>query len=136
MRSFTITRKRSRLFVAVLGGLFAGAILFLNPAATHASPVHGNCREVDIPVALAPGLPKNKTIHGELCNPWSTPPDTVDVLVPGGSYDSLYWDFPFNNYQYSYVGQTMKAGRATFNFDRIGTGKSSKPLSALTTFDA
>ena len=137
MRSvINIVRKHLHVSFAVLGGFLIGAALFFNPVPAYASSNKGDCKDIAIPVALAPGQPKNKTIHGELCNPWSSAPDSVDVLVPGGTYDGLYWDFPLNNYEYSYVDRTLRAGRATFNIDRMGTGESSKPLSTSVTFDA
>jgi len=125
---------RRRLALTAVAGLFVacGIIGALPSKAAAAS-----CEDVSIPVALAPGQPKNQTIRGTHCTP-SSPSimRSVDVLVPGGTYNSMYWDFPLNNGQYSYVSRTLQANRATFNFDRIGTGKSSKPLSALVTFDA
>jgi pimeloyl-ACP methyl ester carboxylesterase len=133
MRQFI--RNHLRAFI-ILGGLLAGTAVLLSPAPTFASSNKGDCQEVSIPVALAAGQPKNKTIHGELCSPWSSTPDTVDVLSPGGTYDSLYWDFPFEDYKHSYVDRTLSAGRATFNFDHIGTGESSKPLSALVSLES
>jgi len=136
MRSvISIIRTRLHISLAALS-LLVGAALFLNPVPVGASSNKGDCHDMNVPVALAPGLPKNQVIHGELCNPWSSAPDAVDLLVPGATYDSLYWDFPYSNYQYSYVDRTLGSGRATFAIDRIGTGESSKPLSALVTFDA
>jgi pimeloyl-ACP methyl ester carboxylesterase len=56
-------------------------------------------------------------------------------LVPGATYNRLYWDFPYQASSYSYVEKTLAAGRATFNLDRIGSGQSSKPLAGLITTD-
>lgn len=118
-------------------GLTIGAVLAFNAPPVLASPNVGWCEEVKIPVALKPGDPKNKTISGTHCKPSaSTTSHAVDLLIPGGTYDSRYWDFPYNNYQYSYGDKATQAGRATFNLDRIGTGKSSTPLSAAVTLDA
>lgn len=124
-----------------LGIVLAGAVTILsaslNTAPANAAPPPSTCEHVNVPVAMAAGQPKDKIIAGTLCQPQSSPnPQTVDVLVPGGTYDSLYWDFPYNSGQYSYVNRTLQAGRATFNMDRIGTGASSKPLSATITFDS
>jgi pimeloyl-ACP methyl ester carboxylesterase len=129
-------RRHVSISFAVLGGFFVGAALFFNPAAAHAASVRDNCETVSIPVALGSGQSKDYDIHGELCLPSSGAPQSVDLLLPGGTYDSLYWDFPYNDYQYSYVKRTLDAGRATFNMDRIGTGESSIPNSAKVTFDA
>ncbi len=118
---------------SVIAGLVAGVGILLTPGVALAA----SCEQIEIPVALAPGLPKDQRIAGRHCTP--SPPSImhqIDVMVPGGTYDSLYWDFPYNNYQYSYVNRTLAASRATFDFDRLGTGDSSKPASALVTFDA
>lgn len=121
-----------RISVAVIGVLSIGLILGLG--AEQARAASGTCEDLRIPVSLSPGQPKNKVIAGTLCRPQApTNLQTVDVLVPGGAYDSTYWDFPYNYPQYSYVERTLQAGRAAFNFDRLGTGESSRPLSALVT---
>jgi pimeloyl-ACP methyl ester carboxylesterase len=93
-----------------------------------------NCQEVQLPVGLAVGLPKTQRLAGQLCLPptWQEG-QTIDVLVAGTSYDRNYWDFGYNNSQYSYVNKTLAEGRATFALDRLGTGKSSRPLSAILT---
>jgi pimeloyl-ACP methyl ester carboxylesterase len=39
--------------------------------------------------------------------------------------DNSYWDFPFANYNYSYVSQALQGGYSTFAWDRLGIGKSS-----------
>jgi pimeloyl-ACP methyl ester carboxylesterase len=36
-----------------------------------------------------------------------------------------YWDFPFANYNYSYVSQALESGYSTFAWDRLGIGHSS-----------
>jgi pimeloyl-ACP methyl ester carboxylesterase len=36
-----------------------------------------------------------------------------------------YWDFPFANYNYSYVSSALDAGYSTFAWDRLGVGHSS-----------
>lgn len=121
----------------IFGAVFAVSAAAIGVAASPQTALAASCEQVEIPVSLAPNLPKNQKIAGQHCTP-SSPSivRSVDVLVPGGSYDSLYWDFPFNNGQYSYVNRTLAANRATFSFDRIGSGKSSKPLSAAVTFQA
>jgi pimeloyl-ACP methyl ester carboxylesterase len=125
-----------KLLSAVVGTLVSASVL-VGAVPVSASSKAGSCEHVEIAVALSPGQPKSQMISGTHCTP-SSPSimSQVDVLVPGGTYDSTYWDFPYNDYQYSYVDRTTRASRATFNFDRIGTGKSSTPFSAAVTFDA
>ena len=60
-----------------------------------------------------------------------TPARTVQVLLPGNTYDSTYWDFPYRPERYSYVHWMTDAGYVTLNVDRIGTGESSRPPALL-----
>ena len=55
---------------------------------------------------------------------------TVQVLIPGATYNHLYWDFPYGDGYYSYVNAATTAGYATFAIDPIGQGNSSHPPSA------
>jgi pimeloyl-ACP methyl ester carboxylesterase len=132
-RMFNFAHNRSWFFY----GLFVIATTCIGLVASPQSAHAASCEQVKVPVALLPGQPKNKVISGTHCTP-SSPSivRSVDVLVPGGTYDSLYWDFPFNDGQYSYVKRTLAANRATFSMDRIGSGDSSKPLSAAVTFQS
>lgn len=123
-------------YKALLAALFTTVIpafFFASTASTQAAPAR-NCQEVQVPVALAPPLPKTQRLAGQLCVPqvWQEG-RTIDVLVAGASYDRNYWDFGYNNSQYSYVNKTLNEGRATFAFDRLGTGKSTRPLSTVFT---
>lgn len=124
-----------KLLSLAIGILLSTCTLFKPVPA--AAAARSTCERVEIAVALTPGLPKNQKLVGTHCTP-SSPSivRSIDVLVPGGTYGSLYWDFPFDNGHYSYVNRTLAANRATFNFDRIGTGESSKPLSAAITFQS
>lgn len=76
-------------------------------------------------------------MHGTLRQPSdSAQPDVVVVLVPGATYNSSYWDFPFDPARYSFTAAMNRAGLATMVVDRLGTGRSSRPASALVTIDA
>jgi pimeloyl-ACP methyl ester carboxylesterase len=114
-----------------------GALLGMSVApAQAASP---QCQAVRLPVALATGQPAEYTIAGTLCVPtrWAPGPRTLDVLTPGGTYNSKYWDWSYDDpSQYSFVRKDVNTGRATFDYDRIGTGDSSHPLPALVTIPA
>lgn len=114
---------------------FVTACLLVQPVGA----VVPTCQHTVIPVALGPGQPTNQTIDGTFCRPPDWPiGDTaaIDVLVAGATYNHLYWDWPQQPALYSYVTKTLQNGRATFNYDRIGTGQSSHPLSAQITLDA
>lgn len=128
--------KWSKRLQFIAASLLVGAWLIIGGPVT-ASSANGTCVQHTIPVAISAGQPASYQITGTLCLPNApTNIHTVDVLVPGGTYTTLYWDFPYNYPDYSYVDRTLQAGRATFNFDRFGTGASSKPLSTQVTFDA
>lgn len=76
------------------------------------------------------------TVHGMLCRP-DDPTDTVVVLVPGATYNHVYWDFPLRPQKYSFRRGLNQKGLATFTMDRLGTGLSSRPLSTdLTATDS
>ncbi|MFS8101250.1 alpha/beta fold hydrolase [Lentzea alba] len=108
-----------RLCAAVSLALLAVVPLPANAAQT-------NCQDVYTPVRF--GLTQ-QTMYGKLCVPQGA--TTVQVLVPGGSYTSEYWDIPVNPEVRSVRQAMNNAGIATMTVDRIGTGKSSKPLSLL-----
>jgi alpha-beta hydrolase superfamily lysophospholipase len=86
-----------------------------------------SCSEVQLPVALAPGEPKQYEVYGQLCGQSQQGDRTVQVLVSGTTYSHIYWDLPYQRENYSYVDTLTQAGYATFNFDRIGIGNSSRP---------
>jgi pimeloyl-ACP methyl ester carboxylesterase len=77
-------------------------------------------------------------IAGQLCYPsaQNAIPGAIQVLVSGATYDSSYWDFPYQPARYSYVQAANQAGFATFNFDRIGIGRSSHPASTSVTIQS
>jgi len=98
----------------------------------------GNCQDVTLPVALRPGQPASQTLSGTYCEPltWQDGPHEVDVLTPGATYDRTYWNWPVDPALYSYEDKTLATGRATFDYDRIGTGASSHPLSTEITISS
>ncbi|TWP49405.1 alpha/beta hydrolase [Lentzea tibetensis] len=75
-----------------------------------------------------------QTMYGRLCAPQGA--STVQVLIPGGTYDSSYWDIGYAPDSRSFRLAMNKAGFATLAVDRLGTGRSSKPFSALVTATA
>ncbi|RKT54900.1 alpha/beta hydrolase [Saccharothrix australiensis] len=86
------------------------------------------CADTDLPVSL--GL-FAQTAHGRLCLPAGTPPDAVQLLVHGATYNRTYWDLPHRAHHYSYQRDMARRGIATFAVDAIGSGDSSRPLSTL-----
>lgn len=89
-----------------------------------------HCTDLHIPVALSPTAAVDQSVAATLCLPASPTASTqLDLMTPGTTYNRSYWDWPQNKPLYSYVDKTLSAGRATLNYDRIGTGRSSHPFS-------
>ncbi|KAK2027449.1 alpha/beta-hydrolase [Colletotrichum zoysiae] len=60
------------------------------------------------------------------CHPNSGPGRVLQILTHGIGFDRSYWDFPANNYNYSYVGPAVDDyGYSTFSWDRLGIAESS-----------
>lgn len=89
-----------------------------------------SCAAYTLPVRIADPGPADQSMWGQLCYRGSQKPAAVQLLVHGATYNHLYWDFPYGDGYYSYVGAATAAGYATFNIDRIGDGNSSHPPSA------
>lgn len=121
-------RRRLRCAVLACVSTLASLTLTAPPAAAAEPPVA--CHSVQVPVSLggAPGQ-----ISGTLCAPEHA--HTLQVLVPGFSYNRSYWDWPQKPDTYSYVRQAHRAGYATLALDRPGTGSSTHPPSVLDTFE-
>ncbi|KXJ92017.1 Alpha/Beta hydrolase protein [Microdochium bolleyi] len=64
-------------------------------------------------------------IAATYCEPKANHQGSVlQVLTHGVGFDRSYWDFPYNNYNYSYVNQALARGYSTFSYDRFGIGQS------------
>lgn len=120
---------------AAAAGLVAAALLSA-PAQAHgaAFKVHssgrGWCVSADVPVAAAADQPRSWVVAATYCQPfrWALGHE-VDVLTHGATYTGEYWDWKQQPATYSYVGKTLADGRATLDYDRIGNGDSTRPLS-------
>jgi pimeloyl-ACP methyl ester carboxylesterase len=125
-----IYRRYSSYAVLIAVFVLAGPVALAAGPARAAEVPGGDCQAVTLPVALEPGHNAGQTLAGTLCQPdqWAAGPHTVDVLTNGATYNRSYWDWPVDPDQYSYVRKTLAAGRATFAYDRVGTGASSHPL--------
>ena len=58
----------------------------------------------------------------------------LTFLLPCSQADRIsYWDFPYNNFNYSYVDAAIAAGYCTLSYDRLGIGNSShgEPLNEI-----
>ncbi|MCC3774493.1 alpha/beta fold hydrolase [Streptomyces sp. UNOB3_S3] len=122
-----MTRFRNDLRVRCVLGLAALLAVCVPSGTAQAAPA--SCQGADIPVTgVVPA-----TMHGTLCVPAGGTADTVMVLVPGGTYNHTYWDFPYQPQTYNFRQAMNGAGYATLVVDRLGTGASSRPPSALVT---
>jgi pimeloyl-ACP methyl ester carboxylesterase len=101
--------------------LVAGGVLTPTPAQAETS-----CDTVTFPVTVV-GL--QQTMAGTLCVPAGA--RTLQILVPGGFYNRSYWDIALPSRSYRHA--MNDAGYATLAVDRLGTGASSTPLSAVLT---
>ncbi len=147
----TNARRRHRyLFPASCLGLVAGLLVAVTAATAPAgaragsplspraavahwdTPPDATCAAVAVPVNLVAGTRKSYSIAGELCRPAGAAPSTLQILVAGATYDRYYWNPP-GEPEHSYVRAATAAGYATLDIDPLGTGLSSKPLSALVT---
>ncbi|GAA2833991.1 alpha/beta hydrolase [Crossiella cryophila] len=122
-----------RLLPKLFAVASACALLFTGLTAPQAAAQPVDCKVLDLPVTgpgLLPLLPGGlATVQGQLCLPSGKTPPVVQLLVHGGTYNRAYWDLPYQPERYSYQRDMAKAGFATFAVDRLGTGKSTKPLS-------
>ena len=130
--------------LAVIGLFSIGAMAASRADAAgrhgHARDASVTCRQdLRLPVALAPGQPAAYSVTGELC---STPAErhdgrSVQLLIPGATYDHRYWDFgTIDGRRYSYARDVSALGYPTFALDMFGTGDSSTPPSNQVTIDA
>ncbi len=107
--------------------LFSALVLAVPLLAPIPAQAAVSCQDMNFPVSLG-------TMYGRLCTPSGA--TTVQVLIPGGTYNSSYWDIGFEPGTRSYRLSMNNAGYATLALDRLGTGRSSKPLSILVTATA
>src|ERR1041384_4053252 len=84
----------------------------LLPVPAQANAAQTTCEDVYTPVQF--GLVK-QTMYGRLCVPRGA--RAVQVLVPGGTYTSGYWDIPVGPEARSVVRAMNSAGIATMAVD-------------------
>lgn len=108
----------------------AAAVLASAAPASAGAPGGVTCddRSVGVGTLLAP-----RQISGTYCRPSDGSATSAIVMVPGATYNRRYWDFPHAPATYSFARAAARAGHAAFAIDRLGTGESSRPLSAAVT---
>lgn len=85
------------------------------------------CETTTTTVQLVRGGPHAYDVTGELCWRGSPEDKVVQVLISGHTYDSTYWDLPYQPETYSYVEAAAAAGFVTYAIDRLGVGASTIP---------
>lgn len=113
-------------------GLFFLSFLFVFVFAKSTN-ADSECTKYTIPVTLSATDSTLYNVVGWLCSQGNLTGQTVQVLVSGGQYGHVYWDFPYASDTYSYVQNAIQNNYATFNFDRIGIGESDHPAPNLVT---
>lgn len=93
-------------------------------------PSATQCREVSLPVTVN-GM--SGPISGTFCA--APAARSIQILVPGFTYNRSYWSFPYGHGQYSYAQHAADTGYATLSIDRLGTGASWRPLSPTVDYD-
>ncbi|KAK2131979.1 hypothetical protein NOF04DRAFT_1368488 [Fusarium oxysporum II5] len=76
----------------------------------------------------------NYELTATYCEPDAGPGKELQIMTHGIGFDRSYWDFPYNNYNYSYVARAVdEHGYSTLTWDRLGVGASSKgdPLNEI-----
>ena len=111
--------------------LLAAALGLMDVAPAVASPDSGRsedslCREAAVPSG-------DDVVAGTLCSPPGRPSSAVMVLVAGATYGAPYWDVDVDPDHHNFRLAMNRAGYSTFAVDKLGTGNSSVPPSALVT---
>lgn len=129
---------RTLASLSVLALVVAGcAHLRSTPSQTAAGGLErATCLEYQVPVELQQNGLEALTVIGTLCYEGELDGKTLQILLSGGGYGPVYYDFPYRPETYSYVSAAVRAGFATFNLSRIGIGDSSRPLGTRIDVDA
>ncbi|EJD52238.1 hypothetical protein AURDEDRAFT_56385 [Auricularia subglabra TFB-10046 SS5] len=100
----------------------------------HASATNFNLTGLDPtkPVPLKADVPVSGrfTVEVHFCTPTArraAHADTLLVMAPGATYNTLYWDLPLQPETYSFVRLANSQGFATLSIARVGDGLSSRP---------
>lgn len=122
---------KSRLMAVLVVAIL---LLFVVPATAFAAG--RNCQEFSLEVELSTTDPTEYTLVGDLCWKGDLDENSVMVLNHGGTYNSWYWDITYQAEKYSFVKFATNRGYATFNVDRLGSGRSDTPSGFTNNLDA
>lgn len=123
------TRSPARSVMEAMA-LIAAALAVLSLAspawAAPDSPGPASCHEFALSVDLG-AAGADVPVHGTLCRPSNPVGDSVQVLLPGATYDRAYWQLRPAAGLPSYVEAMSASGLTTLALDRPGTGLSGHP---------
>jgi pimeloyl-ACP methyl ester carboxylesterase len=123
----------ARLLVSALLVTLFGVVVA--PGGAQAGdPSWATCSQQTVPVTLSPSG-STYNLVGRLCLRTDSVRGsrTVQLLVPGITYDQNYFNSSHSPNSYSYVYAATSRGYSTFAIDRLGTGLSDKPAPDLLT---
>jgi pimeloyl-ACP methyl ester carboxylesterase len=138
MYALVFERGWSRRLIAVCLAVAGSYGPVLNNGTTAADDVRNVlCGRYTVTVTLSPSDATPFQVAGQLCTRFVDRRNgfTVQVLIPGATYNHTYWDFPVGVGLYSYARSLAAGGLPTFAYDRVGTGASSHPVSSKLTVD-
>lgn len=94
------------------------------------------CRNYFFPVTESAGSSKVYKEFGQLCtdDPSRLGQQPMQVLIHGGTYNHVYYDWPYQPDRYNYVRYMTQRGFTTLNLDRLGYGYSDHPPAASLNF--
>ena len=114
-----MSRIRSLAALSILGALALLGALAVPAQGAQTSTQNASCQTLTISANYTPLIPVQ--IAGQLCVPASGDISTVEVLIPGATYNKSYYDAAPDA---SYQRQEAADGIATLALDRLGTGAS------------
>ena len=124
-----------RLLALALLATVSVTVLTPSAAQAESDPPGVSCSQQTAQVTLSPTDATLYNLVGRLCLKPATPNGggTVQLLVPGITYDHSYFNSSISPTTYSYVFAAAARGYSTFAIDRLGTGLSDHPAPNLLT---
>jgi pimeloyl-ACP methyl ester carboxylesterase len=126
----------SKLTRLLAAGLLAATGMIATPTAARADdPSWATCSQQTVQVTLSATSTTLYNLVGRLCLRTDSlrGSRTVELMVPGMTYDQNAFNPSLEPNTYSYVFAATSRGYSTFVIDRIGTGLSGKPAPDLVT---
>jgi pimeloyl-ACP methyl ester carboxylesterase len=124
-----------RLLALAMLATVSVAALAPSAAQAETDPPNASCATHTLQVTLSPTNATLYNLVGRLCMTidQTRGQRTVELLVPGITYDRLYFNSTYSPSTYSYVFAATGRGYSTSAIDRLGTGMSDHPAPNLLT---